>query len=437
MATNLKWIGERAAKDRRCRFTSLYHHVYDIDHLRACYREMKGDKAPGIDGVTKETYGENLEENLQKLSGRLAQMGYRPKPVKRVYIRKEGSGRKRPLGIPCFEDKLVQRALVKVLEQIYEADFLPCSYGYRPGRKQHDAIDQLARTIQQQKVSYVTEADIEGFFDHVKHEWMKKFLKHRIADQRVLRMIQRFLKAGVMEDGLIEASEEGTPQGGVLSALLSNIYLHYALDLWVERRYRRSCKGEIYYYRYADDFVSCFQYLGEAERFLRELERRLASFGLKLQRSKSGLVRFGRFANDARPGGGKAGTFDFLGFTFYCGQTRQGSFKVKRRTSRKKLRNKLKAYNQWLRKRRNGVTTARLLEKSKQILQGHLQYYAITDNGASCEAFKNQMQRRLYKWLNRRSQRRSYTWRQFFDLLNWYGWPRVRIRHRLCPYCRT
>jgi group II intron reverse transcriptase/maturase len=263
MATNLKRIGERARKEVKCRFTSIFHHVYDLDHLRACYESMEKGKKPGMDGETKESYGENLEANLKQLSEQLARMGWKPKPVRRVYIPKPGSRKRRPLGIPCFEDKLVQLALVRVLEEIYEADFLDCSYGYRAGRSQHQVVDRVGRVIQRGKVSYVAEADIEGFFERVNHDWMRKFLEVRIGDERVLRLIWRMLKAGVMEEGLETPSEQGTPQGGVLSALLSNVYLHYALDLWVERRLRRQFGGQMYYFRYADDFVACFQYRGE------------------------------------------------------------------------------------------------------------------------------------------------------------------------------
>lgn len=435
MATDLTRIGERARKDRQCRFTSLFHHVYDLDNLRSCYEAMEKGKAPGVDGVTKQQYGENLEENLKDLSGRLRRLAYKPRPVRRVYISKAGSRKKRPLGIPCFEDKLVQLALVRVLEQIYEADFLASSYGYRPGRKPHDALQELGRTIQRRKVSYIAEADIQSFFDQVNHDWMLKFVGERIADQRVLRMIWRMLKGGVLEDGLERATEKGTPQGGVLSALLSNVYLHYALDLWVERRFRKTCRGEIHFYRYADDFLACFQYRGEALGFLRALKARLAQFHLRVEPSKTQLIEFGRFAEaNAHQRGGKPATFDFLGFTHYCGRTRQGSFKVKRRTSRKKRQTKLKEFKQWLKRERNQLRTGELLKKSKLRLQGHLNYYAITDNGPSCESFRTQMQRILFRWLNRRSQRRSYTWEQFNDLLRWVEWPSVRIRHDLCPF---
>jgi group II intron reverse transcriptase/maturase len=438
MARDLTRIRDKARQEPELRFTSIYHFVTDEGNLHASYRDLEPGKAPGVDGVTREGYGEDLERNITDLAQRLARLGYRPKPVRRVYIPKPGSEKQRPLGIPCTEDKLVQRAVARVLEQIYEEDFLNCSYGYRPGRTGHQAVDELGRTIQRKKVSYVVEADIRGFFDHVNHEWLIKFLGERIEDERVIRLIWRMLKGGVMEDGLTRASEEGTPQGGSLSPLLSNIYLHYVLDLWFERRFRKQCKGEAYYFRFADDFLACFQYREDAERFLAGLPERLGKFHLEVEPTKTKLLAFGRFAREGAERAGKQPeTFDFLGFTHYCGQTRQGNFKVKRRTSKKKYRAKLKEWKAWLKQTRGLVKAGALLRTAKAKLRGHLNYYAITDNYPMCDSFKRQVEQLLFKWLNRRSQRRSYNWERFYDALAWVGWPSVRIEHHLDPFRRV
>lgn len=435
MARDLTRIGEKARQNSQLRFTSIYHFVTDRDHLRACYEGIDPEKATGVDGITKAEYGKELESNLDDLSARLGRLGYRPQPVRRVYIPKVGSDKKRPLGILCFEDKLVELALARVLEQIYEADFLDSSYGYRPRRTQHQALDQLGRTIQQQKVSYVVEADIQGFYDHVNQMWLQKFLEHRIGDKRVLRLVARMLKSGVMEDGLVRASDEGVPQGGNVSPILSNVYLHYVLDLWFERRFRRQCRGEAYYFRFADDFLACFQYQEDAERFLREMKVRLEKFHLEIEPSKTKLIRFGRGAElEAQGRGQKPETFDFLGFTHYCGKTRSGSFKVKRRTAQKKFRAKLKEVGEWLRRERSRQKKGELLKRAKLKLVGHLNYYAITDNARMCDAFRTRMIRLLYKWLNRQSQRHSYNWARFTDALAWVGWPSVRIRQNLDPF---
>ena len=434
MARDLTRIGERARQEVEARFTSIYHYVTDLEHLRACYAALPADRAAGVDGVGKEEYGHNLEEKLTELSAQLGRLGYRPQPVRRVYIQKPGTNKQRPLGIPSFEDKLVQLALVRVLEQIYEADFIESSYGYRPERTQHQALDQLGRTIQQLPVNFIVEADIKGFYDHVNQEWLMKFLERRIGDERVLRLIVRLLKSGIMEDGLVRASDEGVPQGGNLSPLLSNVYLHYTLDLWFERRFKRTCRGEAYYCRYADDFLACFQYREDAERFLAEMGERLGQFHLELEATKTRLLEFGRFAEErAKRRGEEPKTFDFLGFTHYCGHTRHGHFKVKRKTSGKKYRAKLKEMKEWLQQERSRSKQVKLLQQAKLKLAGHLNYYAITDNSKMCHQFSQQVTQLVYKWLNRQSQRRSYNWARFLDALAWVQWPSVKIVHNLDP----
>jgi len=419
-------------------FTSLYHHVTDIDNLRDCYHELAGKKAAGIDGVSKEAYGGKLDDNLQSLSERMKRMGYRPKPKRRTYIPKPGSKKGRPLGISSFEDKIVELATKKVLEPLFEPLFEACSYGYRLGRCPHQCLDALGRTIQQRRVNHIVEADIRGFFDNVNHEWLIKFLEQRVGDKRVIRLIIRMLKAGIMEGGLTTATDYGTPQGSIISPLLSNIYLHYVLDLWFERRVKRRCKGESYLFRFADDFLVCFQYETDAENFRSNLEDRLEGFSLELAEEKTRSFEFGRHAQgNARKKGNKPKDFDFLGFTFYCGKTRHGAFKVKRKTSRKKLQQSLNRFKEWLRQMRGLLTTGELMKQAKARITGHLNYFAITDNTEMCAAYMHWVKRILFKWLNRRSQRKSYNWAGFNMMLKHVQFPRVYIRVNMNPFSKT
>lgn len=435
MSTALTWIREKARKEPELVFTSLYHHITDVDNLRVCYEDLRGAKATGVDGVSKEAYGKTLEENLQDLSARLKRMGYRPQPKRRSYIPKAGSTQGRPLGISCFEDKLVELSVKRVLEPIYEEIFVESSYGYRPGRSPHDCLDELGRTLQQKRVNHVVEADIKGFFDNVNHEWLIRFLEHRIGDPRIIRLIKRMLKGGVMEDGLVQASDKGTPQGSILSPLLSNIYLHYSLDLWFNLRFRKQCRGEAYYFRFADDFLACFQYRDDAENFHRQLEDRLEGFALDLSAEKTNRIEFGRFAREnARKRGEKPKEFTFLGFTHFCGKTKKGYFKVKRRTSRKKYGQALREFSDWARRSRNVLKKGELLRKGKSKVAGHLSYYAITDNSGKCVSFVYHATRILFKWMNRKSQRKTYTWEGYNQALNWVRWPRATIRKDLNPF---
>lgn len=436
MATNLTRIGEKACKEPQLVFTSLYHHISDVDNLRACYETLDARKAAGVDGVTKHEYGKQLEENLRDLSARLKRNGYRPGPKRRSYIPKPGSAKGRPLGISNLQDKIVERAVKRTLEPIFEAVFEDSSYGYRPGCSQHKCLQALGRTIQQKRVSHIVEADIKGFFDQVNHQWLIKFLRHRIGDERVIRLIIRMLKSGIMEDGLTSEADKGTPQGSILSPLLSNIYLHYVLDLWFSKRERKQSRGEAYYFRFADDFLACFQYADDARNFRQRLGERLEAFGLSLAEEKTHCMEFGRFAREtAYKRGEKPKEFTFLGFTHYSGKTRQGYFKVKRRTSRKKLGQSLCKFTEWATKKHGILRKGEMLRQARTRVVGYLSYYAITDNLERCHYYVYRTKRILFKWLNRKSQRKAYTWKAFEQALAHVKWPALTIRKDLNPFC--
>lgn len=429
VSTKLHRIAGKACREPEFVFTSLFH-LMDKELLRGCFERLRSDAAAGIDRVTKAEYAVNLGANLTGLVERLHRMGYRPQAVRRRYIPKPGSTKGRPLGIPTLEDKLVQAGLVRILEQIYEEDFIDNSYGFRPGRSCHDALRALSRTVEDSSIHWIVEADIKGFFDNVSHEWMMKFLGHRIGDKRVLRMVKRFLKAGIVEEGKLLTSGEGTPQGGVISPLLANIYLHYVLDLWFERRFRRSCSGVARLIRYADDFVVCFEKQDEAARFRRELIERLAQFSLEVEPSKTKVLEFGpRAAEHARKQGQrKPETFDFLGFTHYCSRSHDGKrFRMKRVTSRKRFRAKLGGFKHWLKANRSKMTTCELWEGACVKLRGHYAYYGVTDNSSGIERFAHEAKRLLFKWLNRRGGKRHLTWEKLLLMQERFPLPTPRI----------
>lgn len=409
-------IRQRARTHRSEPFDNLFSHL-DGELLRDAFEQLETGRAVGVDGISKEEYEHGLEERLIALQDRLHRETYRPLPSRRRWIPK-GDGRERPLGIPATEDKVVQRALACILTEAYEEEFYDFSYGFRPGRSCHAALRALGQRIARDRVNWVVEADIKGFFDNVDHEWLLKMVAHRVRDERVLRLIRRMLEAGVMEGGSRLDTEKGTPQGGVISPLLANVYLHYVLDDWFAKVVRRDSVGQAYLVRFADDFVACFQGESDAVKFRRSLERRLAKFGLELEPTKTRTLRFGRFAaRDAERRGERAAVFDFLGFTHYCGKSRAGWFKLKRRTSKKRLRAKLHALREWIRSHLT-LPVGELWETVNRKLSGHYAYYHVSDNWTGVQQFRWRTLKALYWGLNRRSQRHSFTWREFLVYVN-------------------
>ena len=385
--------------------------------LIASHMVMDGKKAKGIDGVAKEDYSVNLRANVDHLVKRMKNGSYKPEPIRRVYIPKDGSDKMRPLGISCYEDKLIESVIAQILTMVYEPKFYNESFGFRPNRSCHQAVREIIENVQYRKVNYIVEADIRSFFDNVDHEWLLKFLEHDIADKNFIEIIRKFLKVGIMEDGNYLESEQGTPQGNGASPVLANIYLHYVLDMWFDVKVKRQCQGEAYLIRYCDDFVCCFQNKWEAEEFYLRLIERFRKFGLVLALEKTKILEFGRFArhNRAKRGLGKPETFDFLGFTFYCSENgKKKFFRCKVKTSKKKFRSKVKTMKEWIKDNRI-MPVSDLIKKINQKLRGHYQYYAVTDNTRGVKSYQQAVKWLLFKWLNKRSQRRSYTLDTFYN----------------------
>ena len=417
MAQNLADIRYNIEKANRTdgKVQNLASYI-DVDLLKSIHKRMDKNKASGVDKVTKAEYEADLDNNLKKLVARMKDGTYRPNPTRRVYIPKDGSTKMRPLGISCYEDKLVENAVAQILTMVYEPKFYPCSFGFRPGRNCHMAVREIIEMVQYRKTNYVVEADIRSYFDTIPHDWLMKMLEHDIADRKFLEIIWRFLKAGVMENGKYLDSESGSPQGNGASPVLANIYLHYILDNWFDVIVQRQCRGQCYLIRYADDFVCCFQNKYEAEVFRQRLEERFAKYGLSLAEEKTKVLEFGRFAaeNRKRRGEGKPETFDFLGFTFYCGMDgKKQFFRCRVKTSKKKFRSKVLRMKEWIKKHRM-MPVGELIKKINEKLAGHYQYYGVTDNTREVKNFLNVTKRMLFKWLNRRSQRRSYTLDSFY-----------------------
>src|SRR6476620_3281340 len=423
----LERIRKVARERKKERFTALLHHI-NIDLLEEAFFELKANAAPGVDRLTWKDYEADLECNLEDLHGRVQRGAYRALPSRRVYIPKP-DGRQRPLAVAALEDKIVQRAVAALLNAIYEEDFLGFSYGFRPGRGAHDALDALCVGIHGKKVSFILDADIRSFFDEISQQWLIRFLEHRVGDRRITRLIQKWLRAGILEDGVVSVSDRGTGQGSVISPLLANIYLHYALDLWAVRWRRREATGDMIIVRYADDFIVGFQHESDAQRFLNEMRDRLREFALSLHPEKTRLIEFGRFAAERRQrrGLGKPETFNFLGFTFICGKTRAGRFQIKRKTRADRMRAKLREIKQEMRRRMHQPIPeqGRWLE---QVVRGYFNYHAVPTNGQALEVFRHHVTNLWRRTLRRRSQKGRMTWARMMQLVD--AWlPKPSILH--------
>lgn len=419
MITKLERIAAKAKNEERPIFTSLYH-LLNEELLMQCHKELDGKKAVGIDKVTKDEYSINLEENIRALVQKLKNKSYRPNPTLRVYIPK-ANGKKRPLGIATYEDKIVQLGLKKILEAVYEPKFEENMYGFRPKKSCHMAIKEMCISIVRKRINYVVDADIKGFFDQMSHKWTMEFVEYYIKDPNILWLIKKYLKAGVLEDGKYQTTELGSAQGNIISPILANIYMHHVLILWYKSRFEKRGKGGNFLVVYADDYLAGFEHKEEAERYYEEMQKRLEKFGLEIEKSKSRLLEFGRYAKERRRqrGDGKPETFDFLGFTFYCGETREGKFCVKPKTNGKRFGRKIKEMKEWLKKNRT-MPLKVLMPKLNLKLTGHYRYYGLTYNIQQLVKFHYYTTELLYRWMNRRSQKKSYNWEEFKRMLQHY-----------------
>jgi RNA-directed DNA polymerase len=431
MTTDLTRFTQWATERPQRRYTALMGMLSDPEGLAESFHRQKVGKAPGVDGVKKADYEQGLEGRLPDLSARLRRMGFRPKPARRVYIPKSSGKGMRPLGLPSFEDRIVEDRLSRILQAIWEPEFRDCSYGFRPGRSAHQALARLEHIITVERTQWLCEVDVRNYFGSVTHEHMERFLAHRIGDSNLLRLIQRFLKAGVMEEGAISATDQGTPQGNLVSPVLSNIYLHYCLDVWFERRFARQCRGKAVLVRFADDFVACFEFEDDARAFERSLKDRLRSFGLEVEPTKTALIRFGDLAPIfcKRDGLTRPSTFSFLGFTHYLRVWRNGRITLRRKTEAARVRRKLTELGRRLKSMR--TDGARAMQRyTLQHWQGHLQYFGVRGNSRSLGSYVFHVTRLLFKWINRRSQRRSFNWERFYAWTSTWM-PRPRIVHSL------
>jgi len=402
--------GIRYQSEHYTKLTTLINRVNE-ESLKEAHRHQKTGKAVGVDGVTKEEYGANLDENVKRLINRMKTFKYIPQAVRRTYIPKP-NGKMRPLGIPAYEDRLVQSVMAEILNDVYEPRFLECSYGFRPKRSAHDVVKYINQTIMTKKVNYILDADIKGFFDNLDQRWLMKFLEHDIADRNFLRYVSRFLKSGIMDEGNKLESDKGTPQGGQISPVLANVYLHYVLDQWYEIVLKKYAKGEIYYVRYADDFLMMFQHEEEAVRVLELLKARLAKFGLEIAEDKTRILPIGRFK-------GTKEDFDFLGFTFFNTKTRDGKYRLGVRTSKKKLKSKKQTVKEWL-KTRLTKPVAETMRLINLLLAGHYNYYGVNGNFHAIQGFWKYVKYTTYRMLNRRDQKGKFRYAKFLRVWNYY-----------------